>query len=370
MGQGYHSSELIVRLAWILIYVVVMGAIGVLIFFAVKFAAVEVQILGQSVSVQNTWILPSWLEHSAFQSTLTAWLPSPGKLFTAITGDKGQLVLPAVLGFLQNTGTVVTGFIVILFLSIYWSNNQIHFERLWLSLLPPGQRKQARGIWRVVEPEIGTYIRGAILYSLIIGLLLGLGFWIIGSPYPALLALVGVVTSLIPIIGLVFLVIIVLLVGLLTSIPLSLITALFTIIILIAMAIWVKPRIYKVKWKNHILTIVTLIALADVFGVIGVIIAPLLSLVFQILWSRLVSHRRLAGDAEQISDLKERQKRVREKVEAMPEPRLPLVTSSMERLDALMSQAEPLLNSTQSMVPSINAEGPVETSIKPDQNTR
>lgn len=347
-----YGLKLIVRLAWILLYLAILAAIGVLFFFAGKWALSEVQILGQSVSNQNTWVLPSWLEGSSFQQTLTSWLPTPNKLFTAITGDKGQLVLPAVLSFLQNTGSAVTGFIVILFLSIYWSINQVHFERLWLSLLAPDQRKQARGIWRVVEPEVGTYIRGAVIQSLITGLLLGVGFWIIGSPYPALLALVGVFTSLIPVVGMVFLIIIILLVGLLTSVPLSLFTVLFAVIILTALKIWVKPRVFKVKWKNHIVTIVLLIALADAFGIVGVIIAPVISVIFQIVWSRLVSHRRVAGAAEQISDLKERQNRVREKVEAMVEPRLPLVTSSMERLDSLMLQAEPILQAILPVVPT------------------
>jgi predicted PurR-regulated permease PerM len=341
-----EGLKLIVRLAWVLLYLVIIGAFGTLIFFTAKSAIVEIQLLGHSVAIQDTWILPSWLEGSTFQQTLTSWLPPPSMLLTAFTGDQGQLVLPAVLSFAQNAGSVVTGFVVILFLSIYWSINQVHFERLWLSLLPPGQRKQARGVWRVIEPEIGTYIRGTIIKSLIAGLILGLGFWIIGSPYPALLALVGVLASLVPIIGVVFLIIIVLLVGLLTSVPISLFTALFTAIVLIAIAIWVKPRILKGKWENHVVTLVLLIAMADAFGIIGLIIAPLISVICQIIWSRLVSHRRIAGAAEQLSDLKERQQRVREKVEAMAEPHLPLVTSSLERLDNLMLQAEPILKDT------------------------
>ena len=36
---------------------------------------------------------------------------------------------------------------------------------------------------------------------------------------------------------------------------------------------------------------VLLIALADAFGFVGIIVAPPLSIVCQILWSRLVSHR-------------------------------------------------------------------------------
>ena len=104
-------------------------------------------------------------------------LPPPSQLFEAVTGDQGQLVLPAILGFTQGMGGVVSGAIVILFLSLYWSINQILFERLWLSLLPSGQRKQARDIWRTIESDIGAYVRSQGVQSLLAGLLLGLGYW-------------------------------------------------------------------------------------------------------------------------------------------------------------------------------------------------
>ena len=104
-------------------------------------------------------VLPIWLEGSSFQQALVAQLPPPSKLFEALTGDQGQLVLPAVLGLTQGIGGVVSGAFIVLFLSIYWSINQIHFERLWLSLLPSDQRKQARDIWRTIELDLGAYIR-------------------------------------------------------------------------------------------------------------------------------------------------------------------------------------------------------------------
>ena len=275
--------------------------------------------------------------------TVLARLPPPSKLFEAVTGSQGQLVLPAILGFTQGIGGVVSGVIVILFLSIYWSINQIHFERLWLSLLPSGQRKQARGIWRTIEPDLGAYIRSEVIQSLLAGLLLGLGYWLLGSPYPALLALVGALACLIPVVGAALAVIPVLLVGLLTSVQLSLFTALYTLVVLIALGVWVKPRLFNRRWDNPILTMVLLIALADAFGLVGIIVAPPLSVVCQILWSRLVSHRAVLGAAAQVSDLKERQARLWATIKAMDEPPLPLVTSSMERLTHLIEKAEPIL---------------------------
>ena len=288
-------------------------------------------------------MLPVWLKGSASQYALVARLPLPSQIFEAMTGDQGQLVLPALLGFTQDIGGGVSGLIVVLFLSLYWIVSQFHFERLWLSLLPSDQRKRARGIWRTIESDLGAYIRSQGAHSLLAGLLFGLGYWALGSPYPALLGVTGALACLVPVVGVALAVILPLLVGLLTSVQLSLFTVLYTFIALLALGIWVKPRLFNRKWDNALLTIVLLIALADAFGLAGIIVAPLLSVVCQILWSYLVSHRLASGAAAQVSDLRERQERLWAAIRAMDEPHLPLMTSSMERLTELMMKAEPLL---------------------------
>jgi predicted PurR-regulated permease PerM len=368
VGRSY-----VVRIAWILLYLVALGSLGFLLFMTSETAIKEIQQLAQTVSVQDKWVLPVWLEGSSFQQIVLAQLPPPSKLFEAVTGSQGQLVLPALLGFTQGIGSLVSAVIVILFLSIYWSINQIHFERLWLSLLPSGRRKQARGIWRRIEPDIGAYIRGEVIQSLLAGLLIGLGCWLLGSPYPALLALAGALACLIPVVGVVIAVVPVLMVGLLTSVQLSLFTALFTLIVMIALGVWVKPRLFNRRWDNPILTVILLIALADAFGLIGIIVAPPISVVCQILWSRLVTRRAVSGAANQISDLKERQALVGAAIEAMDEPRLPLVTSSMARLTHLLEKAEPILQAGLLAEPAspflspkpITVEGELPASINP-----
>ena len=338
VGRGF-----VVRAAWILLYLVALGSFGFLLFLISETAVNEIQHFAQTVSVQDAWRLPVWLEGSSFQQTLVARLPPPSKLFEAVTGNQGQLVLPAVLGFTQGISGVASAVLVILLLSLYWSINQIHFERLWLSLLPSGQRKQARGIWRTIEPDLGAYIRSEMVQSLLAGLLLGLGYWLLGSPYPILLALVGALAWLIPVVGAPLAVILPLLIGLLTSVQLSLFTVLYTLVVLIALEVWVEPRLFRRKWVNPILTLVLLLAMADAFGLLGILVAPPLSVVCQILWSRLVSHRAVLGAAARFSDLKERQARVWANIKSMDEPPLPLVTSSMERLTHLIEKAEPIL---------------------------
>jgi len=292
------------------------------------------------------------LQGSWFQQVLVTRLPPMSTLLKVITGDKGQLVLPAILSFTRDIGNVISGVLIILFLSIYWSINQNHFERLWLSLLPSEQRKQARTIWRTIEPDLGSYIRSEVVQSILAAILLGFGYWLLGSPYPTLLALIGALAWLIPVVGAPLAIILPFFIGLLTSVQVSLFTVLYTLIILIALQIWVEPHLFRRKWDNPILTLVILLALADAFGLVGILIAPPLSAVCQILLHLLFSNRSISGAAVQVSDLKDRQAHVWDLVKEMDEPPMALVVSSMERLTQLINKAEPVLEAV------VSAEAP------------
>ncbi|MHB8776317.1 MAG: AI-2E family transporter [Anaerolineales bacterium] len=341
--KDWASRKFGMRLMLILLYLISLGGFGFLFFLVGKFAIVNIEQLAQTLLALDTWTLPSWLAGSLFQQMLVAWLPMSGDLLAAFTGEQGQFVLLAILGFTQGIGGVISDAIVILFLSIYWSVNQIHFERLWLSLLPPEQRKQARDIWRTIEPNLGAYIRSEIVQSLLAVLLLSVGYWLLGCSYPMLLALIGALARLIPVVGAPLALILPLLIGLQTSLPLSLFMVLYTLAVLIALQVWVEPLLFKRKWDNPILTLVIMLAMADAFGLLGILIAPPLSAICQILWNQLVSNPLEAGAATRVSDLKERQSRLLDVIQEMSEPPPPLVVSSMGRLTNLLEKAELIL---------------------------
>ena len=352
LGKGWSERGFVTRLALILLYLVGLGSFIFLIFLVGRFAIADIQQLAQTLSVQGTWRLPRWLEGSSFQQALVARLPTPDMLFEAVTGEQGQLVLPAILGFTQGIGGLVSAVFVILFLSLYWSINQIHFERLWLSLLPSELRKHARDIWRTIEHDLGAYIRSEVVQSLLAALVLGLGYWLLGSRYPTLLALIGALALLIPVVGAILVVSLPLLMGLLTSVQLGLLTALYTLVVVIALRVWVEPRLFKREWHNPILTLVILLAMADTFGLLGLIVAPPLSAVCQVLWNLLVSNRLAAGAATQVSDLNERHTHLLAAISEMDELPPPLVMSSMTRLTDLLQKAEPVLQAALPTQPS------------------
>lgn len=342
-SESGHSF--VTRLLRISLYVVSIAIFGLLIFLVGRLLIGDLQQLAQTVSVQSTWVLPARLEGGPFQQVLDRWLPSPDKLFEAITSQR-QLMLSAILSFTQGIGGIVSGLFIILFLSIYWSINQNHFERLWLSLLPSEQRTRAREIWRTLERDLGAYIRSEITQSLLAVLLLGVGYWMLGAPYPALLAVVGALAWLVPIVGAALAVILPLLLGLLTGAPFSLLTVLYTLIVLVALQVWVEPRLFRRTRNNPILTLVILLAMADAFGLLGIIVAPPLSVACQTLWNLLTSDRMTPDTVPQISDLKERQARLYAAMSEMEGPPLPLIVSSMERLAGLLEKAGPILQAT------------------------
>ena len=342
IARSESRRNFLTRLLVILLYVVSIGIFGLLIFLLARLLIGDLQELAQTISAESTWVLPPWLEGGLFQQALDRWLPAPDKLIEAITGQR-QLLLAAVLSLTQGIGGIVSAFFVILFLSIYWSINQNHFERLWLSLLPSEQRTRARDMWRTLEHDLGAYIRSEIIQSLLAVLLLGIGYWLLGAQYPALLAVVGAIAWLVPVVGAALAVILPLLLGLLTGAEFSLFTVLYTLVVLLALQVWVEPRLFRRKWNNPILTLVILLVMADAFGLLGIILAPPLSVICQILWKLLVSDRMAPETAVQVSDLKERQARLRLSIEEMEGSPPPLVVSSMERLAGLLEKAEPVL---------------------------
>jgi predicted PurR-regulated permease PerM len=340
--QSASRPKFVTRLLLTSLYLVGLGIFGFLIFLVGRLLIGDLQQLAQKISLQRAWLLPTSLQGGFVQQALDRWLATPDKLFEAITGQR-QLMLSAVLGFTQGIGGIVSGFLVIFFLSVYWSINQNHFERLWLSLLPSEQRTDVRDIWRTIEHDLGAYIRSEVVQSLLAVLLLGIGYWLLGSHYPALLAVVGAIAWLVPVVGAALAVILPLLLGLLAGTQLSFLTVLYTLIVLIALQVWIEPRLVKHKWNNPILTLVILLAMADAFGLLGIIVAPPLSVVCQILWNLLVSDRLAPAPAVQISDLKDRQERLHLALEEMQGSPPRLIVSSMERLKALLEKAEPIL---------------------------
>ncbi len=296
-------------------------------------------------------IMASWPESGVpFQRMLANQLPPPEELFGGVADQEGLQGLMGVttdlISFLSNLGLV-------LLLSLYWSADSIHFERLLLSLIAVGKRPTARMIWRGIEKGIGAYIRSEFIQSMLAGMLLWMGYSLIGLDYPVLLAVIGSLAWLIPWFGAVIAVVPALLVGLGSGILPGILAAIYTVFVLVVMEFIIEPRIFRRKSYSSVILALVMLVLAQAYGLLGLILAPLVSAGIQIVFKYLLhpdtSYETpdLNPDEEPAmltSSLREQLAETRDALLAQGESPSPEIMSLMQRLESLVLETSHYLD--------------------------
>ena len=260
-----------------------------------------------------------WPERgTAFQQSVAEQLPPSADLYRILISEQGIPALAGLAGIAQNFFSTLGQIAVILILSLYWSSDQYRFERLGLSLLPEASHTRALHIWRSVETGVGEYLRSELIQSVLTGLLLWLGFSVLGIRYPILLALWGAIMRLIPWFGTLIAVLPALFIGIGVSSTVGVLATLYTIGILLALELVIEPRFFPRYKYSSLVIVLFFIALAETFGFIGVILAPPLAVAVQILFRHLYPSPELTVNevSEQITGMRTRLLELRRRVQA------------------------------------------------------
>ena len=237
------------------------------------------------------WVKNIWLQSdNNLLVNFADQLPSSNEIYTALTGEAAGSTLRAVLGLAEGTFSFLARLFLVLVLSIYWAADQIRFERLWLSVLPVETRSRAREVWHAVETGVGNYIRREASLSVISGLLLWSGYSLFGIEYPALLALLGVFARLIPWLGPILVIFIPLIIGSMYGIWAAIAAVIYTFIILVAFEMTLGRRLFPRQKFSSLLLVIVLVALAKSYGLLGVILATILTVAMQILMQKLLQY--------------------------------------------------------------------------------
>ena len=247
-----------------------------------------------------------------FQQALAEQLPPSADFYQALTSAEGIPALAGVFGVAQNFFSTLGQVAIILILSLYWSADQYRFERLALSLLPEQYHPKAIHVWRSVENGVGEYLRSELIQSVLTGVLLWLGFSVLGIRYPMLLALWGAIVRLIPWFGALIAVLPALFIGIGISSTLGILATLYTVGILLAINLVIEPRFFSRHKYSSLLIVLFVIALAETFGFLGVILAPPLAVAVQILFQHLYPLPELTGVTEASAEVTGIRKRLLE----------------------------------------------------------
>lgn len=281
-------------------YVTFLVLAGAVIVFAGSRFLVDVQQFGADFGqayehLVKTWPQGTWLQRLMARQVLPPQVIQPELAHAAE-------IVQTVLGTAFSVAGVAVDLLVIVALSVYWSVDRVHFERLWLSLLPVGPRAQARDTWRAVEDQVGAYLRYEVLGGLAAGALLAAGQWLLGFPYPLLLGLAGALAWLIPWLG----AILALAATVALSTPMLVIegssaalfaglTCVYTLAVFGVVERLVERRAREKSRYSPLLMAIVLFGLADVMGILGLIVGPPLAVALEVLGQQMVRRLRGAG---------------------------------------------------------------------------
>jgi predicted PurR-regulated permease PerM len=124
--------------------------------------------------------------------------------FSELLNLAGSRMMPLLNRMLYVPGQFVTGAFMAftaLFLAFFFLKDGATLRRQVLGLLPACVRGEVEGVWCKTSERVGKYILGQLTVMAIVGILTGIGLWVLGIPYPLLLGLLVGLLDIVPFIG-------------------------------------------------------------------------------------------------------------------------------------------------------------------------
>lgn len=109
----------------------------------------------------------------------------------------GGMLLGFFTGLLGGVLQVATALV----LSVYFLYDLPRIARSFLRIFPKPYQPLVTELARKLDRSVGGYIRGQLLVAVLVGLLTGLGFWMVGLPLAGSLGFLAGVFNLVPFVG-------------------------------------------------------------------------------------------------------------------------------------------------------------------------
>jgi predicted PurR-regulated permease PerM len=186
----------------------------------------------------------------------------------AVTSGRTSLVAVAVA--LSN----LPWLILIPILAFFLLKDAAGIRRAALSVLPHGFRLRGHRLFEDLNATLAAYIRAQLLACALVGGLCGIGFAILGIPYPALLGVLAGVLEFIPLVGPLLVAAAAGVIASLHSLTLGLAAVGFLAVLRVVEDYVIYPRLIRHGLKLHPLAvIVAVLAGAELNGIAGVFLA-------------------------------------------------------------------------------------------------
>ena len=210
---------------------------------------------------------------SSFYSQIQDWLDSTSKKIPSLVSDYFSGFGTKIRTFAEaivNVGVVIATTPFVLFFML---KDGVKFRDYTTKIIPPKFRKDYHDLLEKMSVQVGSYIQGQIIVSFCIGILLFIGYSIIGLDYGLVLASIAAVTSVVPYLGPTIAISPAIIIAIITS-PLMLLKLIvvWTLVQFIE-GHFISPNIMGKTLKIHPLTIIfILLSAGNLLGIVGVIL--------------------------------------------------------------------------------------------------
>lgn len=183
----------------------------------------------------------------------------------------------AVANYMNQIGATINMLFIafiVPFLAFYILKDFQIIEKTALAIVPLKHRKKTVSLLMDIDTALGNYIRGQLLVCVIIGVLAYIGYWLVGMPYPLLLASVVAIFNIIPYMGPFFGAAPAILMASTVSMKMVLFVVLVNLTVQILEGNVISPQVVGKTLHMHPLFIIfALLVGGEVAGVVGLILA-------------------------------------------------------------------------------------------------
>ncbi|GEM_PF-153167 len=261
-------------LAIVLVYLLVLAGVGGLLYLIARTAVEQITSLS---SYLGFLLQPG---PSAHPNALEQTLRSLGITTDQLAAIRARIISTAeglsgdIVPLLTSVADSALNIILVTVLSIYLLIDGSRTARWLRQNMPYRQRGRVRFLLETLQRVVGGYIRGQLILCSLIGILVGLGMWLLGVPYALLLGVLAFVLEFIPILGTLVSGAVCVLLALTKGWLLALLVLGYFIGVHIIEGDVVGPRIVgKAVGLHPVVSIIALIAGGELFGIWGALLA-------------------------------------------------------------------------------------------------
>ena len=311
--------------AILLVYLV----IGLLLFLTIQIIS---PLMNQQIEQLKTdW--PNYKDNvTAKFNDIARWMQElrlPDQLRNELV-DRGNHILTSIGPWLiEAVGylSYLIWLIIVPIFSFFLLKDAAKFERGLVALLPNEKlRKRAHWLLEDVSKTLAAYIRAQITACIEVGMLITIGFSIIGVNYAIVLGLVAGLLEFLPMIGPLIFATVAFLLALTVSLKQALIVALFLAVLRIAQDYIIYPRIVGHGIEMHpLLVIIAILSGFELGGLVGVFLSiPFVGLMI-VAYNHYLAYRGRQGAAGPVSA-----EQFERELQRSPEPELAPAATALE----------------------------------------